>query len=156
MGLLDVIARHRPSTMSMPTITWAKFFCDSLPVRSVRKARSTAMICDAFATESFGNPVALADSRTFPGARAHVKLLVSGTQTTVAILLLFRGSPWTTTTGRLSPGPDPPGSGRFAHQTSPCNAPTTAPARGAGAAPPPWRTGRQVPWAHPWLGSWLL
>jgi hypothetical protein len=51
------------------------------------------MIWDAFATESLGNPVALAASSVFPGASAHVKLLVRGTHTTVAIRLRFKGFP---------------------------------------------------------------
>src|SRR3989304_6964134 len=81
---------HLPRTTSIPPNTWAKFFGGSLATRSARKARSTAMICDAFATESFCRPAALAGRSTFPGARAQVRLLVNGTQTTVAILLLFR------------------------------------------------------------------
>lgn len=48
------------------------------------------MICDTFATESLGNPVAFADRRTFPGAPAQMTLLVSGTHTAVAIRLRFR------------------------------------------------------------------
>jgi hypothetical protein len=62
----------------------------SLATRSTRKARSTAMICDALATESFGRPEIFAGRRTFPGARAQVRLLVNGTQITVAIRLRFR------------------------------------------------------------------
>ena len=50
-------------------------------------------ICDALATESFGRLVALAESSVFPGASAQVRLLVRGTQTTVAIRLRFRGFP---------------------------------------------------------------
>jgi hypothetical protein len=48
------------------------------------------MICDALATESFGRPATFAGRSTFPGARAQVRLLVKGTQTTVAIRLRFR------------------------------------------------------------------
>jgi hypothetical protein len=48
------------------------------------------MICDAFATESFGKPVDLAGSSVFPGAPAQVVLLVRGTHTTVAIRLRLR------------------------------------------------------------------
>jgi hypothetical protein len=48
------------------------------------------MICDAFATASFGNPEALVAIRVFPGASAHTRLLVSGTQTTVRSWLRFR------------------------------------------------------------------
>jgi hypothetical protein len=41
------------------------------------------MTCETFATESFGNPVTRADKLTLPGAGAHFKLLVSGTQMSV-------------------------------------------------------------------------
>ena len=51
------------------------------------------MTWDAFATESFGKPVAVAGSSVFPGASAHVRLLVRGTHTTVAIRLRFKGFP---------------------------------------------------------------
>ena len=49
------------------------------------------MTCDTFATESFGNPVTRVVSSTLPGASAHRRLLVSGTQITVAMRLLLRG-----------------------------------------------------------------
>jgi hypothetical protein len=42
-------------------------------------------ICDTFATESLGRPVTRARRRAFPGASAQRRLLVKGTQTTVAI-----------------------------------------------------------------------
>jgi hypothetical protein len=61
---------------------------------------SKVTICDTFATESLFNPVRLGVKDTFPGAAAHSMLLVKGTATTVAILLLLSGSPCTTTTGR--------------------------------------------------------
>ena len=54
-----------------------------------------------------------------PGASAQRRLLVRGTQTTVANRLRFRASPWTTITGRRNPGPDPVGSGSSTQQTSP-------------------------------------
>jgi hypothetical protein len=43
------------------------------------------MICKEFATKSFGKPVTAAGSSVFPGASAQVRLLVGGTETTVAI-----------------------------------------------------------------------
>lgn len=43
------------------------------------------MICETFATESFGNIVTLVANSTLPGAAAHFRLLVNGTQTTVRI-----------------------------------------------------------------------
>jgi len=48
------------------------------------------MICETFATESFGKPVALAGRSVFPGAPAQIILLASGTHTTVAIRLRFK------------------------------------------------------------------
>src|SRR5258706_14935374 len=77
---------------------------DSLPTSSVSNARSRVISCEVFTTESFGRPVALADSNTLPGASAQRRLLVKGTHTTVLIRLLLRASPWTTNThglGRL-------------------------------------------------------
>lgn len=74
----------------MPLSTWASFFGGSLLTHSVRKIRSTAITCDAFATESLGRPVTVAGKSTLPGARPHFRLLVNGTQIAVAILLRFR------------------------------------------------------------------
>jgi hypothetical protein len=53
-------------------------------------------------------------------ASVQRKLLVSGTQTTVVIRLRLNASPCTTRTGRWNPGSEPDGSGKSAHQTSPC------------------------------------
>jgi hypothetical protein len=83
------------------------------------------MICDTLATESFGNPVVLFERSPLPGAPAQTVLLVRGTHTTVAMRLRFNEFPWTTTTGRRNPGPEPVGSGKCAHQTSPCATSTT-------------------------------
>lgn len=116
---------HRPRTTSMPWRICARGFRPRRPTLSVSNVRSSAMICDTFATESFGNPVVLLGSNTLPGAPAHTVLLVSGTHTTVAMRLRFRGFPWMTTTGRRKPGPDPLGSGKSAHQMSPCEISTT-------------------------------
>jgi hypothetical protein len=51
------------------------------------------MICDTLATESLGSPATRADKLTLPGAKAHFKLLVNGTQTTVEIRLWLSASP---------------------------------------------------------------
>lgn len=64
-----------------------------LPVRSVNRARSTDMSWETLATESFGSPVNRLFKKTFPGALAHAKLLVRGTQITVAMLLRLMESP---------------------------------------------------------------
>jgi hypothetical protein len=79
-----------------------------------------ATICETFATESRGSPVASEDSAAFPGAPASSRLDVRGTQTTVAIRLWLNAFPWTMRTGRRRPGPGPTGSGSSAHQISPC------------------------------------
>ena len=109
----------RTSTTSMPASSKSSFACEIRPTRSSSSVRSRATTCDTFATESFGKPVCRAVSSTFPGASAHRRLLVSGTQTAVARRLRFRGSPWTMTTGRRYPGPDPAGGGNSAQRTSP-------------------------------------
>ena len=147
-------AAHRPRTTSIPLITSDSFLGGSFPTRSVKHCRSKVTICDPFATDSFGRPVTPADKRTFPGASAHVRLLVNGTQTTVASRLRFKASPWTTTTGRRNPGPDPVGSGRSAHQVSPCAISTTRSAPGS-ADRQPRRMRRSAPSADPRCGSSL-
>jgi hypothetical protein len=67
----------------IPESTNCNFETDSLP----RKSLSTLRIWDTLATESFGKPVRRAERETFPGARLHLRLLVNGTQTTVAMRL---------------------------------------------------------------------
>lgn len=103
----------------MPERINSNWRLDNLPTSSVSNARSRVMSCEAFATESLGNPVALAGSITLPGASAQRRLLVNGTQTTVLRRLRLRASPWTTKTGLRKPGPEPVGSGRFAQYTWP-------------------------------------
>ena len=97
----------RPRTTSTPEWISATSSSSRWPLRSERIPRSTATIWETFATESFGSPVRSAGSVTFPGAAAHRRLLVSGTTTTVPRRLALNASPWTTTTGRRKPGPEP-------------------------------------------------
>ncbi len=111
---------QRPRTTSMPESSSSVFAREIFPTRFARTALSRVTTCETFATESFGSPVAPAESSTLPGASAQTRLLVSGTQTTVAILLRFSASPCTITTGLRNPGSDPLGKPRSAHQTSPC------------------------------------
>ncbi len=103
----------------MPVSTNSSCRLESFPTSSVRSSRSRVTICDVFATESLGNPVVLAGNGTLPGASAHTRLLVNGTQTTVRMRLRLSASPWTTTTGLRNPGPEPAGSGRSAQYTWP-------------------------------------
>ena len=105
--------------MSRPASSKPIFAGEIRPTRSSRSVRSRATTCDTFATESFGKPVIPTVNSTFPGASAHRRLLVSGTQTAVPSRLRFKASPWTTTTGRRNPGPEPVGSGNSAQHTSP-------------------------------------
>src|SRR5206468_11771804 len=112
-------AGQRPRMMSIPDRISSTFALVRRPTCSVSRALSSATICETFATDSLGSPVALCDSSTLPGAFAHFTLLVSGTHTTVAMRLLLMASPCTTTRGRRKPGPEPMGSGRSAHHTSP-------------------------------------
>ena len=103
----------------MPVRINSNWRFESFPTSSVSKSRSRVMIWEALATESFGRPVARAGRSTLPGASAHRRLLVKGTQTTLLIRLRFSASPWTTRTGLRKPGPEPFGSGRFAQYTWP-------------------------------------
>src|SRR5271157_3270978 len=94
---------HLPRTVSIPASTNSRREGGSLPTRSVRRSLSTLTIRETLATKGLGRPVRRAGRSTFPGARAHLRLLVSGTHTTVAMRLRFNASPCTTT-GLLNPG----------------------------------------------------
>jgi hypothetical protein len=61
---------YRPNTTSIPESTKSRWALESFPVRSFRRVRSTATICETLATDSFGNPVWRGQSGTLPGARA--------------------------------------------------------------------------------------
>ncbi len=111
---------YLPSTRSIPEKSNSSFARGSLPTRSVSRDLSSEISCETLAAESFGSPVTRVDKLTLPGARAHFRLLVSGTQTTVEIRLWLRASPCTTATGLRNPGPEPVGAGKSAHQISPC------------------------------------
>lgn len=117
---MERLGRYLPSTRSIPKNSNSSFDRESLPALSDSKLLSIERICDTLATESLGSSVTLADRLTFPGAKAHLMLLVSGTQITVAMRLWFRASDWMMITGRRKPGPEPVGSGGSAHQISPC------------------------------------
>jgi hypothetical protein len=110
---------QRPSTTSIPRRIKSSCCVETRPTRSVSHSRSRATICDTLATESFGSLVLRRGISTFPGASANRRLLVSGTQTIVAIRLRLKLSPCTTTTGRRRPGSDANGAGRSAQQMSP-------------------------------------
>ena len=62
----------------MPASSSSTFARESVPTRSASSTLPSATTCDAFATESFGRFVVRADNRTWPGASAHSRLLVSG------------------------------------------------------------------------------
>ena len=74
----------------MPASTASSFDFESFPTRSDKSCRSSATICDGFATESWGRPVSRTESKIFPGARAHPVLPVRGTQTAVANAVRFK------------------------------------------------------------------
>ena len=103
----------------MPERTRDTCLSERRPVCSVNEDLSRVTIWDTLATESFGNPVSWAFNNRFPGASAHLRLLVKGTQTTVAIRLRLKALHWTTSTGRRNPGSEPIGSPKSAHQISP-------------------------------------
>lgn len=111
---------QRPRTTLTPTRRSSVFARESFPTLSVNTVLSSVMTCETFATESFGNPVVPAESSTLPGASAQARLLVSGTQTTVAILLRLKALPCTTTTDLGSQAPIPSGGPSPAHHTAPC------------------------------------
>ena len=73
----------------MPVRISSKWRFESFPTSSVSNSRSRVMIWEALATESLGRPVARAGRSTLPGASAHRRLLVKGTQTTLLIRLRF-------------------------------------------------------------------
>ena len=112
---------QRPSIVSMPDRMSSNRRRGILRSRSVRTSLSSAVTRETFATESCGRPVSSRRSNTLPGALAHLRLLVRGTQTTVAILLRLIALHCATTTGRRYPGSEPVGSWRSAHQTSACS-----------------------------------
>jgi len=126
---------YLPSTRSIPEKSNSSLARGSLPARSVSRDLSSEISCDTLATESFSSPVTRADKLTLPGARAHFRLLVSGTQTTVEISALVERvalyncywptEPWART-GRA---------GKSAHQMSPCEI-TTRSAPAACGKPP--------------------
>src|SRR5262249_46329542 len=113
-------ASHLPKTASRPARTSLSFARDSLLTRSLRSALSTEIICDVFAIDSLGRFVISDDRSTLPGTLTQFVFVVSGTHTTVPILLRLNASHCTTITGRRKPGPEPTGGGRSAHQISPC------------------------------------
>jgi hypothetical protein len=88
----------------MPVRINSNWRLESLPTSSVSNSRSRVMIWEALATESLGRPVARAGRSTLPGASAHRRLLVKGTQTTLLIRLRLSASPWTTRTGLRKTG----------------------------------------------------
>ena len=126
----------------MPARTSSSLGVARRPTDSDRASRSTEMSWVTFATDGRGSPVSRPDRATLPGVDDHLRLLVRGTQTTVRSALRLNASDWTTTTGRRKPGPEPDGSGRSAHQTSPW-AITTLMRPGFGTQQP-WRS-RPVP-----------
>jgi len=66
------VAAQRPRTTFMPCRICTRCFGAKRPTRSSRKDRSMVMIREAFATESLGRLVALAESLVLPGASAQV------------------------------------------------------------------------------------
>jgi len=103
----------------MPERTRERCRSERRPVRSVNVDLSSVTIWDTLTTESFGSPVSSAFNKRFPGASAHLRLLVKGTHTMVASRLWLKALHWTTSPGRRNPGSEPTGSPKSAHQISP-------------------------------------
>ena len=112
---------HRPRNVSMPERINSNRRRGILRTRSVRTCLSSATMRETLATESCGSPDSALGTSTFPGASAHFRLLVRGTQIAVLMRLRLIALHWTTTTGRRYPGSDPADSSRSAHQTSACS-----------------------------------
>jgi len=113
------LQNYLQNTISRPWNICLRYDPGTLPHFSVKTLLSSEIIWDTFATESLANPVIFFFSMTFPGAVAQFRLLVSGMHTTVDILLSLNGFPCITSIGRRNPGPDPDGSDKSAHHTSP-------------------------------------
>jgi hypothetical protein len=127
---------YLPKTASRPARTSSSLARGNLPTCSVRSCLSIETTSEAFATESSRRFVWCAARSMFPGTFAHLVLVVRGTHTTVAIRLRLNASLCMMITGRLKPGPEPIGTGRSAHHTSPCEITTRcSPTRGAKQLP---------------------
>ena len=98
-GMSFSIYAFRANTKPIPEKTCSSFAFGNCPTRSIRRSLSIVMICETFAAQFFGNPVAVAGRCTFPGISAHFTLPVRGTQTTVAMRLLFKEFACTMMTG---------------------------------------------------------
>src|SRR5262249_17307041 len=88
---------YMPSTVSIPDSTNCSLERGTLPTLAVRRLLSTLTIWD-----TFGSPVRRVAKWAFPGAKGQLRLLVNGTQTTVATRLRFKASPCTTSTGLVT------------------------------------------------------
>ncbi len=87
--------------------------------RLVSMLRSMVIICETLITEGFESPDSDLAIRTFPGASASDRFEVTTATITVAMRLSLNGFDWMISTGRRSPGPEPTGTGKEAHQSSP-------------------------------------
>ena len=106
-------------TRRSPSSTSASNRGLSLPIRSVRNALSTVMICETLTTDAFVRPVPLIGRRTLPGASAKRRFEVMTAAITVLMRLSLKLFAEMISNGRRNPGPDPAGSGSEAHQISP-------------------------------------
>jgi hypothetical protein len=110
---------HSERTSLNPSDTRAITCAGNVLTRCVSNPRSTVSNCDTFTTDGFDKPESDFPIRKLPGASASVRFEVMTAMIAVAMRLSLKGLDWTMSTGRRIPGPDPTGSGRDAHHTSP-------------------------------------
>src|SRR4030095_13042109 len=110
---------HRLRTSLSPSSTLRSIPVGKAARRSVSRALSTVKSWETLMTESLGSFVSLVRHKTLPGASASRRFDVMAATITVCIRLSLNAFACTIRTGRLWPGPEPVGSGRVAHHTSP-------------------------------------
>lgn len=99
-----------------PLSTCSNLLADKTPTKSSRTLSSSVNNCEILMTESLGKLLCRVVSKTFPSELASFRLVEIMATTTVFIWLRLNLSDWIIRTGRGKPGPEPVGSGRFAHQ----------------------------------------
>lgn len=118
-GLSPGRLAYRDKANRRPSSTDASNAGGTFPTRCVRNVLSMVMIWDTLTTDGFDKPVPLTASRTFPGASASRRFDVMTAPITVLIRLSLKLLAEMIRYGLRYPGPEPDGSGKEAHQTSP-------------------------------------
>jgi hypothetical protein len=82
-----LVMRQRLSARRSPSSTWRMVSAGNPRTRCVSNARSRVTTCETFTTEGLASPDSALPMRTFPGASASARLLVTIATMTVAIRL---------------------------------------------------------------------